>query len=148
MFESVEHSQNSESRERDVRQMAGGLLPWLQGITLGSMVGDIERILIEHYSQPEHMREITDTRTGRPEERVCEHESEYLKLQVYQHLEEGAVTTHIFPSRGFLISDIVLEEGWNDVVFPRYYVITSQNTQSDFQENNENPATKASQRLK
>ncbi len=131
----VEHPQHNESRERDVRQMAGGLLSWLQGITLGSMVGDIDRILGEHESKPEHMREITDTCTGRPEKRVCEHESEYLKLQVYQHLEEGAVTTLLFPSRGFLISDTVLEEGWNDVVFPRYYVLQERHTESDIQSN-------------
>jgi len=81
--------------------------------------------------------------------KFCEHESEYLKLQVYQHLDDGAVTTFLFPSRGFLISDTVLGEGWNDVVFPQYYVMQSPDTQSDFQENkNENSVTNTNQRLK
>jgi len=74
--------------------------------------------------------------------KVCEHESEYLKLQVYYHLEDGAVTTFSSPSRGFLISDTVLEKGWNDVVFPHYHVIQAQITQSDSKEMGENPATK------
>src|SRR3989442_14079391 len=80
---------------------------------------------------------------GRPErKKIYKHESEYLKLQVHQHLEDGAVSTFLFPSRGFLISDTVLEEGWNDVVFPQYYVVKVKNIQIDFQQNNENPAAK------
>ena len=96
------------------------------------------------------MRESTGGLLGRPErKRVCEHESEYLKLQVYHHLDDDAVSTFLFPSRGFLISDTVLEEGWNDIAFPQYYVIQAQNTQSDFQKNeNENPVMNTNQRLK
>ena len=77
------------------------------------------------------MRESAGSLPGRPPERkkVCEHESEYLKLQVYQHMEDGVVAAFLFPLRGYLISDTVLEEGWNDAVFPEYYVLQVQNTE-------------------
>jgi len=95
----------------------------LDGITSERVSRDLDRIIEEHESNPEHMRESTGL-LGRPErKKICQHESEYLKLQVHQHLEDGAVSTFLFPSRGFLISDTTLEEGWNDVVFPEYYVI-------------------------
>jgi len=60
---------------------------------------------------------------GTERRKVCQHESEYLDFHVYDDLEDGVATALLFPSRGFLISDTVLVEGWNDVVFPKYYVV-------------------------
>src|SRR2546428_13571802 len=123
----VGRSPDEKTRERDEYQIAVDLLSLLEGITSEKVASDVDRIIGEHESNSEHMRKSTGL-LGRPErKKICQHESEYLKLQVHQHLEDGAVSTFLFPSRGFLISDTTLKEGWNDVVFPEYYVIKMKN---------------------
>ena len=139
----VGHSPNEKSRRRDVYQIAVELLSWLKGASSQRVGRDLDRIIKEHESNPEHMRESTGILPGRVErQKVCQHQLGYLDLHVYEDLEDGAVTAFLIPSRGFLVSDIVLEEGWNDVVFPQYYILQAQKTRSDFQQNGENTVTK------
>ena len=48
------------------------------------------------------MREIIRTITAKQEKlRVCQHESEFGKLNVYQHIEDGAVTAFVSPQEAF-----------------------------------------------
>ncbi len=125
---------HKKSRERDVYQIAVELLVWLEGINLEKVARDVDKIIAEHESNSEHMRESTGIVVGRTERmKVCQHESEYLRLQVYEDLD-GAVTAFLSPSRGFLISDTVFEEGWNDVVFPKYYVVRAMTASKNLDE--------------
>ncbi len=95
-----------------IYQIAVDLLSWLEGITSERVARDVDRIIGEHESNSEHIRESTGIAPGRTERmKVCQHESEYLDFHVYEDLEDDAVTAFLYPSRGFLISDTVLEEG-------------------------------------
>src|SRR2546428_7274785 len=114
----VGRSPDGERRERDAYQIAVDLLSWLEGVTTERVTRDVDRIIGEHESKPEHVRESIGIAPGRVEPmKVCQHQSEYLDFHVYEDVEDGAMTAFLYPSRGFLISDTVLEEGWNDVVF-------------------------------
>jgi hypothetical protein len=69
------------------------------------------------------MRQIFDELGSEPVKMaVCEHISTFVKLKVF--LTSGsAPNAFLPPTRGYGISDQVIGEGWNDVVFPEYLAV-------------------------
>ncbi len=114
-----------EKAEEAVNRTATELLCWSEKITQETVLSDIDRVLEEHENlPPTHLREFTSTPSGPPRRlKACEHLSETVTLRRYHDLDTNVVSETLAPSRGYGITDRTMEEGLDEVVFPRYFVI-------------------------
>ncbi len=108
-----------DKMEVEDRKISEELLSMLKRITSKVVRNDLNQILANHFDAPEHMREGKyPSPYDHVKVRRCEHKSELLSLNVYHELKNDDVTGILAPIRGFG----QIEEGWTDVLFPRYYV--------------------------
>jgi len=105
------------------RRMAGQVIEWIDVIAPEEIAHDVDKVIEEHQGSPSHTKLTTylpPHHTTKIEE--CHHKSEYVELRVYREIEARVMHMSLTPVRGFNVSDYLIEEGWNDVVFPWYDV--------------------------
>lgn len=111
-----------ERMDEESSRVAKELLARLGRTSTQRVLGDLSQILTAHFNSPEHMKPYKYLPPNDLKKvRRCEHKSELLSLNVYQELEDDDVTGILAPIRGFG----QIEEGWQEVLFPRYYVKAS-----------------------
>ena len=103
-------------QEKRAQEIASDLLKWLDQITPGGVLNDIEKVLAEHEESPEHMKKPEELKGGRLD--LCAHKSEYLEFTVYWVPETRAVSYHLHPIRGYGLIEEVVGKGWQDAIFP------------------------------
>lgn len=102
--------------------IAGQVIEWIDKITPEEIAHDVDKVMLEHRRSPSHMRltsYLPPHDTTKIEE--CFHKSEYVELRVYREIDTRIIHMSLTPVRGFNVSDYLIEEGWNDVVFPWYH---------------------------
>ncbi len=107
---------NHEGQEKLAQEIASKLLRWLDRITPGRVLKDIEKVFAEHDKSLEHMKNPEELKGGRLD--LCMHKSEYMEFIVYWIPERQALSYHIHPIRGYGLIEEVVGEGWQDVIFP------------------------------
>ncbi len=119
-----------DSRHADVEvsdqarnRIAGQLLDWLGTITAEEVDSDIRRVLREHEKMGEHMKLFPPDPHTKIASWSCIHQSELVEINCYKQVGQNHTTIFLQPTRGFDISDSVLEPGWNYLVFPQYQVV-------------------------
>ena len=113
-----------ERFEKETRRVAGELLAWLDTITPAGMAADTKALLEEHDEDPGHMRQVLDKQGETPQRlSVCEHVSKCVTLAGVRGSGEKRTGLLLSPTRGYHVSDIIADEGVNDLIFPRYWVL-------------------------
>ena len=113
--------------EDAIRQAAKEVLGWANRVSSDSVLKDIEHVQREHSVSQGHMRR---TRllgsSSRQEADWCEHKSEYVRLAVFQDVRQASTSTFLEPARGYGS----IQDYYEDVLFPRYYVLESKEARS------------------
>ncbi len=108
-----------EKVEEAMQRTAREVVAWLERVSPYGISKDIGHVIEEHSNSPPHMR-----RTGYLD--GCEHKSEYVRFAVYRDIRDDSVSTFLSPVRGYG----AVEEYYEDVLFPRYYVLESQDARN------------------
>ncbi len=112
-----------EEMEKAVGERARSVLKLLSATNLQVLAVEIEHLLSDHNSKPfEHLQLYGETENGKGS-LFCRHRSERLDLEGYAQSEEKQVDLFLKPTRGFGIINRSIDLGWNDFVFPTYYVV-------------------------
>jgi hypothetical protein len=114
---------DSKGIHREEHRFAEALLAWCNTMTPVSVLRDMEGVLAQHYDAPPHMKldRYLLSHEGKKVER-CQHTSQYLKLDAAHDLDDGHSSAHLSPIRG----QAQVREGWLDVDFPWYYILTEE----------------------
>lgn len=109
----------SEKFEEGCRTVAMKLSARLDQITPEVIVSEISSALLEHERPTIHMKPIGE---GPEKNWICSHLCGYVELSAVALQKDAVPTLFLKPAHGFLIADATVERGWNDYVFPNYYV--------------------------
>jgi hypothetical protein len=83
------------------------------------IIEEISSALTEHEGSQGHMRAAGE---GQERNWSCSHQPEYVELTAIALQQDAIPEMFLKPAEGFLIADELVEVGWNDYVFPSYYV--------------------------
>lgn len=112
--------------EKAVKATAATLLSWLNGIDAQAISSDINLVFQQH-SQKGHRMEPIGARHDDGGRMVrCEHNSRLVQLHCSRDPEDFEDHLLLQPARGYG----VVEDGWQEVIFPRFIVFEETETHS------------------
>jgi hypothetical protein len=109
----------TEKFEEGCRKVAMKLSARLNQITPEVIVSEISGALLEHESLTNHMKAIGE---GHEKNWTCSHLCGCVELSAIALQKDALPTLFLKPAEGFLVADEMVQGGWNDYVFPSYYV--------------------------
>jgi hypothetical protein len=106
------------------RKIGKEVLEWINSITPGKIMNDIERTLNKHWKDTEHLQLGVSLSDSKRKLRSCQHLSEFVQLNYYQYVDDDIKSLFLKPSRGFRVW---VKHNWEadyaDVIFPQYRVM-------------------------
>ncbi len=115
--------------EKAVKVTAGELLSWLKKIDSQTVSSDISLVFQQHSEKGHHMEPIGPPHEDGRRTIRCEHNSKLVQLHYSREPEDFEDHLLLQPARGYG----VVEDGWKDVVFPRFNVL--EKPEKDFPKN-------------
>ena len=101
------------------------LLMWLDTVTSRSATKSIRGLLDEHEKDSSHMRDVVDVIAASPTRpSLCEHISKIATLVGATRSGENRTGLLLTPTRGYNVSEAIADEGVNDLIFPRFWVLS------------------------
>jgi hypothetical protein len=110
---------NAEEFDRACRNVALKLSARLGQIAPEGISAEISNALVEHERSADHMGAAGE---GRERNWACSHQLGYVELSAIARQQDALPEMFLKPTEGFLLADELLGIGWNDYVFPTYFV--------------------------
>lgn len=111
--------ESPKTMDEEATRVAKELRARLSKTNTQRVLEDLSQILNAHFNSPEHMKPYKYLPPDDLKKvRRCEHILDYVRLNMYHELEDDDLTGILTPIRGLG----QIEEGWEEVLFPWYYV--------------------------
>jgi hypothetical protein len=108
--------------EKAVKIKARELLGWLDTVSPETVNEDIASVLLRHAEDGHNMVPVGEVSEVGSSSLRCEHDSRLVQLRCTQKLNDLEERWTLQPARGYGL----IEDGWKEIMFPRFRVIKKQ----------------------